>query len=401
MSLHRWYRLKKWYAIYPGFVEPICADILAAHYEARRRARTLPRAALDCLVAALFQLWVPARAWQVQKRYALTPEWRRGITPLARRRFVDPDDIALLRIAGEHELATVIRRYEFAGLNKCFNPAGWRRDCALADKWRFFERCRSAALPHPIVYGCRRGGAWAHLTAPVGEEIAVKRLGGSGGRGFRLLRAPTGAARSDAAWRAWLDATLPAGEWLVQERLCNHRDLAELVLNALSTTRITTMLDEKGRPEITGALQRFAARPEAVVDNATSGGFVAPVDPGSGRLRKAYLGRSRGDIRAEWARHPLTGGRIEGVALPGWESVCALVLDAHARAFPEYTMIGWDVAITPGGPVLIEGNCKPNIITNQRAARCGAGAERTGVLIRHHLQVRATRLERLGARGAP
>ncbi|MEO0361800.1 MAG: sugar-transfer associated ATP-grasp domain-containing protein, partial [Pseudomonadota bacterium] len=80
------------------------------------------------------------------------------------------------------------------------------------------------------------------------------------------------------------------------------------------------------------------------------------------------------------------GVRITGTKLPFWEEAKALALDAHDRGFREYNLVGWDVAITPDGPMLIEGNGQPSMIIAQRGSRRGVGGTRLGELIVHHLR---------------
>ncbi len=60
--------------------------------------------------------------------------------------------------------------------------------------------------------------------------------------------------------------------YVVQERLRNHPDLEDLCSNALSTCRITTILNEKGIHEVVEFYWRMSTRPDAVADNFHSGG---------------------------------------------------------------------------------------------------------------------------------
>jgi hypothetical protein len=69
--------------------------------------------------------------------------------------------------------------------------------------------------------------------------------------------------------------------------------------------------------------------------------------------------------------------------------VKALAIRAHAEAFADYALIGWDVAMTTQGPLLIEGNGKPGVLMPQRAARRGLGQGRYGELLAHHLATKA------------
>ncbi len=54
-------------------------------------------------------------------------------------------------------------------------------------------------------------------------------------------------------------------------------------------------------------------------------------------------------------QHPNTGQNIEGFHVPLWDQACTLVRQAAVRFLPIRT-IGWDVALTPTDPVIVEGN---------------------------------------------
>ena len=54
--------------------------------------------------------------------------------------------------------------------------------------------------------------------------------------------------------------------------------------------------------------------------------------------------------------HPNTGTVIKGFQVPMWQEAMALVEKAAQRI---YGYIGWDIAITVNGPVIIEANTHP------------------------------------------
>jgi glutathione synthase/RimK-type ligase-like ATP-grasp enzyme len=56
--------------------------------------------------------------------------------------------------------------------------------------------------------------------------------------------------------------------------------------------------------------------------------------------------------------HPMTGERIEGFQLPFWKESVELALRAH-ETLPTIALVGWDIALTAEGPVIIEGNSTP------------------------------------------
>ena len=91
----------------------------------------------------------------------------------------------------------------------------------------------------------------------------------------------------------------------------------------------------------------------AVVDNFNSGGILAEVSD-NGKLGAA-VGQ---DVRVGLVRHhPDTQARIEGEQLPYWQQMVDLALLAHER-LGEPCFVGWDVALTINGPILLEGNAK-------------------------------------------
>jgi hypothetical protein len=65
--------------------------------------------------------------------------------------------------------------------------------------------------------------------------------------------------------------------------------------------------------------------------------------------------------------HPVTGARVKGFRLPDWHRALDLTLRAH-RVFYDFPSIGWDVALTPEGPVLVEANYNWNAVTTQQAS---------------------------------
>jgi len=92
--------------------------------------------------------------------------------------------------------------------------------------------------------------------------------------------------------------------------------------------------------------------PGAVTDNMTRGSVAFPIDLETGRM-------TQGDIYplgARFDRHPANGHQVVGVEIAFWKETLALCKAAHARAFHTYPTVGWDVAVTPDGPVLIEMN---------------------------------------------
>jgi len=68
--------------------------------------------------------------------------------------------------------------------------------------------------------------------------------------------------------------------------------------------------------------------------------------------------------------HPDTGAPITGFRIPFWSQTVALALHAHER-LGHNPCIGWDIAVLPSGPVLLEGNWNAGVLLLQ--IPCGLG----------------------------
>jgi hypothetical protein len=136
-------------------------------------------------------------------------------------------------------------------------------------------------------------------------------------------------------------------DMLVQPMLLPHPSLAAISGDGVPTARIVTGRWPDGRVRIINAL---AQRP---MDGSfvSQGSFFALIDLESGRIRDD----ARGQVAPVFYLGTLDRGFV-GRALPDWADASAHVLRGH-RAFPEpVALLGWDVAFTDEGPVVIETN---------------------------------------------
>ncbi len=147
-----------------------------------------------------------------------------------------------------------------------------------------------------------------------------------------------------------------SGDWILMPRLRNHPRVAELAGDAtLATLRITTIRDRQGRCSVFSVYLRVALS-DSAVDNVSQGGVECRVDPMSGLVSAGYLAEQDSLISV----HPVTHAPIEGAVLPDIPEAVDLCIRTH-RLLTEGTrdylfLIGFDVALTPTGPVFIEAN---------------------------------------------
>lgn len=151
--------------------------------------------------------------------------------------------------------------------------------------------------------------------------------------------------------------------FLFEELVKQHPQLTKLNSSSVNTCRILTIKRKDAGIEMPMAYFRIG-RKGSVVDNFSQGGVAAGVNMETGLLKRGTLNPRKG---LTWASsHPDSGTAIEGFQIPYWEETKKLAAMA-AAVIPGIRTVGWDVAITAGGPLLIEGNSSWNPITMQQA----------------------------------
>ena len=266
----------------------------------------------------------------------------------------------------------------------------------VSNKVAFEKTCRRSGVPTIPVLAIARDGEveWIGSSSDFEADWFVKPINGKGGRGIeRWDYAGEGRFRSLAGELIERDQllqriaaksrTIPR---FVQPRIQNHPELQELSNGALATIRALTCLDESGEPELLGAVMRMAIGGNHLVDNFHAGGIAAVIDLDTGVLGPASnLGA---DARLGWLdAHPDSGALIRGRRLPDWDRFGQFVENAH-RVFSDRALIGWDVALTASGPVVVEANGVPDLDIMQRIPQCGMMTARLGQLLAHHVAAR-------------
>ncbi|WP_081619706.1 sugar-transfer associated ATP-grasp domain-containing protein [Thioalkalivibrio sp. ALE12] len=249
------------------------------------------------------------------------------------------------------------------------------------DKLLFHSHCSAHYLPVPQLlavlsrHGSRDAGGGAVITPEqwhslvkeqLPESFIAKPRHGRQGCDVRLLGVAhtvrTDASPTEQVVHALKELSETNDEQILEGRLDVHERVATLTgTRALSTVRVFSWVTREGKPEILDAYFR-AIVGDRLTDNVTdfrtglyTGNIVASPELQSGILSRAWAYNSNG-IGYRWVdRHPGTRALIVGFPLPWWQETRALVSRA-ALCFMPIRTIGWDVALTPKGPVLIEAN---------------------------------------------
>lgn len=206
---------------------------------------------------------------------------------------------------------------------------------------------------------------WLNLTTATPEQfkaflqgrgdIICKPIDGSSGQGI-LKCTPEEYAEPDALYRRLKEA----GIGIVEDKVIQHEDIAALCPTSVNTIRVATLLGDKKQGIVYAYIRIGNGK---VMDNVDCGGMAAPIDLETGVI--AGVGANKAGEAFE--NHPMTGKRIPGTQIPYWDEVKQMCLSAM-RVVPQVRFVAWDVAITPNGPVFIEGNSFPSHAIPQFAA---------------------------------
>ena len=140
--------------------------------------------------------------------------------------------------------------------------------------------------------------------------------------------------------------------YIIQDYVQQHKKLSALNDSSLNTLRIVTTRFSKD-VHILGAMFRMGTG-ESIIDNAYTGGVCTSVNLKKGTLGKYGFYYSKFNKKVE-LKHPVSHIKYEDYQLPYWEETIKLVKKAH-KVFCGLSSIGWDVAITEKGPIIMELN---------------------------------------------
>lgn len=139
---------------------------------------------------------------------------------------------------------------------------------------------------------------------------------------------------------------------LSEEFVRQHEAVSKLYPLSVNTYRIVTVLTD-GVPHIVYAFVRIG-NGGRFVDNINAGGMAAPINIDTGIIEYPAFDKDSNYFET----HPYTSCAIKGYQLPQWDKAVQTVLKAATKV-KEVGYVGWDVAATKDGVVLIEGNPFP------------------------------------------
>lgn len=237
--------------------------------------------------------------------------------------------------------------------------------CLLRDKFVFSQFVNSLGIATPRGFALLDAErlTWLDTNETVSLDAITerpdvvldgfcKKLGGIQGDGAFPLRIDRGSlyVRDAQITVAELKSRLD-DRYLLQQRIIQHDTMRALHPSSVNTVRLITFATASNIELFAAALRVGTHRKS--VDNWAAGGLIVGIDPQRGELRGEGFYKPGYGGRA--TLHPDSGIPFQGFKVPYFFESVQLVSRLHGH-LREIHSIGWDVAITPTGPTIIEGN---------------------------------------------
>ena len=180
------------------------------------------------------------------------------------------------------------------------------------------------------------------------KEFIIKPIYAAAGRGIQILNIKEGKNIEDILLPILDNLKSPC---VVEELIIQSSILADFHPNSVNTIRIPTFRYNDKEILILHPFLRVG-QGGSIVDNASAGGIMGLVDIDTGCIYAAS------DERCNYyTKHPDTNLDIVGFKIPMWNEALDFVKKL-ANVIPNVKYVGWDIALTEKGWVLIEGNEK-------------------------------------------
>lgn len=154
------------------------------------------------------------------------------------------------------------------------------------------------------------------------------------------------------------DELLAVGKHILEEKIEQTQQLGMFNKSSVNTVRAITFNTKHGIV-VPYCVIRTGA-PGSFVDNAGAGGVSACIDFETGTIYTDGFDEMGG----VFAEHPATGLKMKGYQLPDWSQLQELVKDA-AKKVPQIQFVGWDLAHTKDGWIIVEGNENCYVVAQQ------------------------------------
>ena len=155
-------------------------------------------------------------------------------------------------------------------------------------------------------------------------------------------------------------------DYQFEAQLIQDKQWVQFCPDTINTIRVLTINPTYSNEIIVGAAARFG-RMGGYVDNLAQGGVAVNIDIHTGELGE--YGLREYDL-TKYTEHPDTHRVFAHYKVPYWEQLRDLI-HRVSIVMPPLRMIGWDIALTETGPVIVEMNTGTGVYSVQMGSQLG------------------------------
>lgn len=199
------------------------------------------------------------------------------------------------------------------------------------------------------------------LKSSKSESIFIKKESGSGG-GKSIYKVSFAKLKENPEQLNEIFKVVLSSSFVFQEEVQQHESISRINPFCVNTLRIETFTNKDNVSRIMSGILRLGFS-ELFVDNVSKGGAYVGIDFEKGVLRRFAVSDFTNGRARTYLEHPYSKIAFDGYPIPYFKEVRELVIRA-SQLIPEIKVIGWDVAITPTGPLFIEANNLPGMASS-------------------------------------
>ncbi|NLL23387.1 MAG: hypothetical protein GX260_06350 [Tissierellia bacterium] len=156
--------------------------------------------------------------------------------------------------------------------------------------------------------------------------------------------------------KALYDRLMKSGGYTIEEGVKQHPEMYKLAPKSINTIRTGTNVDRDGNVHVVYMVLRCSVS-DNYMDNTSLGGIWTILNEDGLIVNPMFANLP---TMKTYEKHPVTGFPFVGFQVPFIPELKEMVTKA-ALKISDCGCVGWDVAITENGPVIIEGNSIPSV----------------------------------------
>lgn len=209
------------------------------------------------------------------------------------------------------------------------------------------------------------------------KAFILKPLSGHSGKGIEIIH-----KKDFKNINEMFLYTLKSKPYVGEELIKQSNEIGKFHPNSVNTIRVVSFQYN----ECVSILWAFIrmGQGNSTVDNMGSDGLGALIDFRTGIIISDAIDWKGENV----SYHPDSKIKFKGFQVPHWNELIGMVTEL-ASEIPEMHCIGWDLALTDEGWVLVEGNARPQCVTIQTITKKGYKSyyDKMCILIRKQKQI--------------